>query len=141
MTHRDPAVALPSTCSTILDSRARRVPGWIPDPLELGRQVLDHFAEGMRRAVEARRRLDLHRFVDVGQREVETDALAVVERIYEFLGLELGAELRSAMSSWTRSNRRGSRGEHVYRAEDYGLSDASIRSRFSGYLDEFGGFC
>jgi Sulfotransferase family len=141
MTHRDPVVALPSTCSTVLDSRARRVPGWVPDPLELGRQVLDHFADGMGRAVEARRRLDLHRFIDVGQRQVEADAVAVAERIYGFLGLELGAELRSGMASWARRNRRGSRGDHVYRAEDYGLSGASIRHRFSGYLDEFGGFC
>jgi hypothetical protein len=141
MTHRDPAVALPSTCSTILDSRARRVPGWIPDPLELGRQVLDHFADGMRRAVEARTRLGLNRFVDVGQAEMETDAVAVAERIYGFLGLELDSEVRSAMAGWARRNRRGSRGEHVYRAEDYGLSDASIRRRFSGYLDEFGGLC
>jgi hypothetical protein len=141
MTHRDPAVALPSTCSTILESRARRVPGWLPDPIELGSQVLDHFAEGMRRAVEARRTLGRHRFLDVGQRQVETDAVAVAERVYEFLGLELGQELRTAMASWTQHNRRGSRGEHVYRAEDYGLSVASIRRRFSSYLDEFGGFC
>ena len=141
MTHRDPAVALPSTCSTILDSRARRVPGWEPDPLELGRQMLDHFADGMCRAVEARGRLGPDRFFDVGQREVETDAVGVAERIYEFLGLELGAELRSVMDGWARRNRRGSRGEHVYRAEDYGLSDASIRGRFSGYLDQFGDLC
>jgi Sulfotransferase family len=141
MTHRDPAIAVGSTCSTILDSRARRVPCWVPDRFQLGRQVLDHFADGMRRALEARSSLGAHRFVDLSQREVETDAVAAAERIYGFLGLELGAELRSAMGSWAGLNRRGSQGEHVYRAEDYGLSDASIRGRFSGYLEEFGGFC
>jgi Sulfotransferase family len=141
MTHRDPAVALASTCSTILDSRARRVPRWSPDPLSVGSEVLDHFADGMRRAVEARRTIDPKRFVDVGQRELETDAVAAVERIYGFLGLQFGDELRSVMANWVRLNRRGSRGEHVYRAEDYGLSNTSIRAQFSGYLDEFGTFC
>jgi hypothetical protein len=141
MTHRDPAVALPSTCSTILDSRARRVPGWVADPVELGRQVLDHFSDGMDRAAEARRRVGLHRFVDVSQREVETDAVATAARIYEFIGLGFGPDLRNVMAGWEGQNRRGSRGEHVYCAEDFGLSDTSIRRRFSGYLDEFGTLC
>jgi hypothetical protein len=141
MTHRDPVASVASTCSTILDSRHRRVPGWVPDPIALGQEVLDHFAAGMRLAVETRRALGPDRFVDVAQRDVESDAVSVAERIYAFLGLELGIEVRDAMADWARLNRPGSRGEHRYRADEYGLSERSIRESFAIYLDEFGDFC
>ena len=141
MTHRDPTQAIPSTCSTLLDSRQRRVPDWVSDPLTMGAEVLAHFAAGMRRAIEARAMLGPGRFIDVGQREVESDPGSVAERIYDFLGLDLGPELRDSMVEWAGRNRRGSRGTHRYRSADYGLSEGAIRREFAEYLDEYGRYC
>jgi hypothetical protein len=141
MTHRDPVAALPSTCSTIRHSRELRLPGRSPEPAMFGRAVLEHFAEGMRRALAARATLGEHRFLDVGQPELEADPLGTVERVYDFAGVDLDARLRSAMASWAAGNRRGARGEHRYDGAAFGLTPADIRRAFAEYLDAFGSFC
>lgn len=138
MTHRDPGVAIPSTCSTIEDARQRLIPGWSPEPATFGREVLNHFVVGMDRAIVARAELGEQRFLDVAQHDLETDTVGTAERIYEFLGLHLSPELRSRMDEWAIENRRGARGEHRYSATDYGLTAESIRARFDDYLHRFG---
>jgi hypothetical protein len=71
MTHRDPVVAIASTCSTVAASRAQRTPTWSPGPT-FGRELLDHWAEGLRQALAARQALGERRFVDVVQHELGT---------------------------------------------------------------------
>jgi hypothetical protein len=141
MTHRDPVSIVPSTCRVVLGSRERRLPDWPTDPAELGRQVLEHFLEGVTRARASRAKLDRARFLDVGQKEVESDPIGVAERVYEFAGLDLDRELRAKMVDWAGANQRGSRGENEYRAEEFGLTDAGIRQAFGPYISEFGRFC
>jgi hypothetical protein len=141
MTHRDPVAALPSTCSTILDSRQKRLPDLSTDRVWFGRQMLEHWTDGMRRALDARAVLGEQRFVDVGQHEVEIDPVGTAQRVYDFAGLRLPDDVRDAMARWAAENRRGARGEHRYRASDFGLADDEIRSAFGEYLDRFGGYC
>ncbi|MFC5749835.1 sulfotransferase family protein [Actinomadura rugatobispora] len=138
MTHRDPAVALASACSTVASSQKGAVPARVQDPRDLGRDLLEHFAEGTLRAIAERRRLGEERFLDVGQHEIENDPLGAAERIYDFLGLALTAQVRAAMAAWAAANRRGDRGRHVYAPEDFGLSAERIRRAFGGYIDRFG---
>lgn len=140
MTHRDPVRALPSACSVVRDAQQNALPNSAQDPSALGRDLLEHFAEGTQRAIADRRELGEDRFLDIGQPEFERDPLPVVERIYQFLGLQLADEVRAAMSRWTVENRRGARGEHKYAAQDFGLDDQQIRAAFAGYLDEFADF-
>jgi hypothetical protein len=141
VTHRDPAEALASTCSTVSASMLRRLPAVSVDPCQLGNRLLDHFAEGMRRALKSRATLGSDRFIDVSQGEVEEDPAAMAERIYSFLGMELYPELRAKMVKWADANKRGSRGEHRYRAEDYGLTNEAVRRAFAGYLTEYARLC
>jgi hypothetical protein len=95
----------------------------------------------VRRFLEFRDAVGEDRFVDVGQPELQADPLGVAERIYCFAGLELTDELRTAMAEWSNANQAGSRGEHRYRAEEFGLTDDQIREAFADYLDRFGGYC
>ena len=88
-THRDPALALPSTCSTVLDAWSLVVPSVTVDRPDVGRFVLEHYVVGMQRALAARDELGEHRFLDVGQHEVQHDPIGTAERIYAFLDLEL----------------------------------------------------
>jgi Sulfotransferase family len=138
VTHRDPAVALPSTCSTVIDTWSMLVPTVSVDRDEVGRFLLEHYVEGTRRAIDARTTLGEHRFFDIAQQDVERDAVATAERVYEFLELELRDDVRAAMAAWEKENRRGARGEHVYTAEEFGYTEAGIRDAFSHYLDAFG---
>ena len=141
MTHRDPVVALPSTCSTILDSREKRLPGRPTDHHVLGTQMLEHWADGMRRALDARASLGEQRFIDVGQHEIEIDPVGTAQRVHDFAGSRLQAGERRAMVQWAADNRRGAHGVHRYRAADFGLVDEDIRSAFAEYLDRFGRYC
>jgi hypothetical protein len=141
MTHRDPVAVIPSTCSTIIDSRKKRLPHWDTDPVGLGQDVLQQFTEGLRRAAAARAVVGEHRFLDVGQHELRGNAVAVAERIYDFAGLRPDDSVRTAMAGWGDVNQPGARGEHHYSAREFGLTARSIRQSFAPYLDRFGEYC
>jgi hypothetical protein len=140
VTHRDPLKVIPSACSVIAEHTRMRLPDWTPDR-EFGRRTLAQLLEGVRRAMAARPVIGENRFVDIGQPELNADAVAVAERIYAFAGLELGNDVRTAMARWSEQNRAGSRGDHRYSAEEFGLTDDEICSEFAEYLDRFGAYC
>jgi hypothetical protein len=142
MTHRDPVALIPSTCSVTIEATRKRVPGWTPaDPVAFGREVLDQQAEAVRRAAAARAVIGEARFLDIAQPEMERDPVAVAERIYAFAGLRLDETVRQIMVSWAAGNRRGSRGEHRYTPEEFGLTAATINHAFADYIRAFGKFC
>ena len=85
----------------------------------------------------ARKRIGEERFVDIGQPELNSDAIAVAERIYDFAGLELADEVRRAMEQFGAENRAGARGQHLYSAEEFGLSSGQIREAFADYIDAY----
>ena len=142
VTHRDPAALIPSTCSVMVEARQRRIPNWTPaDPAAFGAEILDHFAEAVRRTAASRSVLGEDRFLDIGQPEMERDPVGAAERIYEFAGLTLTAGVRRKMAAWAEANGRGARGEHRYRAEEYGLTPERIREAFDEYLHDYGAYC
>jgi hypothetical protein len=139
-THRDPVAALASTCSTIAKARRLRTPTWSPDP-EFGTFLVEHWADGIQRAIAARESLQDSRVLDVGQSEIEADPVGVAERAYDFAGLKLDPGVRSGMESWAEANRPGSRPEHRYSLEEYGLTAAAITEAFAPYLERFSSYC
>jgi hypothetical protein len=140
MTHRDPVKVIPSACSVIAEHTRMRLPHWKPDP-EFGRRTLTQLLEGVQRAMAARPVIGEERFIDIGQPELQADPVGVAERIYEFAGLRLDDSVRDAMVSWSAQNQAGSRGEHHYTAEEFGLTAAEIHSEFAAYLERFGDYC
>jgi hypothetical protein len=141
VTHRDPAAVVPSTCSVILSARQRRVPGSWPDPTRFGRETLDYLAVMMKRGIEGRQLLGKDRFLDVSQRQIGSDPVGTIERIYAFAGLELAAEVRRSIEDWAAENQAGSRGAHANTASEFGLSADGIRGAFVEYLDRYGSYC
>jgi hypothetical protein len=139
MTHRDPTAALPSTCSVVYEVRANMFPGFA-NPSSLGEEILVHYAQGMQQAMDARAAIGEHRFIDVSQGQVEEDPVGTAERIYGFAGLELSDDVKVQMHDWAAANRRGSRGAHVYRAEDFGLTNEGIRDTFAEYCLRFAAY-
>jgi hypothetical protein len=135
-THRDPSKTVPSLISF---ATSLFPPGSLAntDVREIGRRIYEHTLEGMRRAVEGRRRLGDARFIDVHQCDVAQDPLGTLARIYQFLDLELVPQVRTAIAHWVESNRVGAYGEHRYAAEQFGLSVAEIRSEYAFYIRRF----
>jgi Sulfotransferase family len=139
MTHRDPVAALPSTCSVVLDARKRVLPGF-EQSSSLGEELVAYFAQGVQQAIDARTEVGEHRFIDVDQDQVEKDPVGTAERIYQFAGLDLCDDVKVKMRDWAAANRRGSRGAHLYTAEEFGLTTDGIRDAFASYRRQFAAY-
>jgi hypothetical protein len=63
--------------------------------------------------------------------------MGTVRRIYDWLGYELTAEVEADIARWQVENRSGAHGTHRYTAEQYGLTDAQLRSDFDEYVSHF----
>lgn len=139
MTHRDPAKVIPSV-ATLVDALA---PPNTLDPAEwrryLGTSLTDRWVEATHRLVEFRDRVGDERFFDLRFREVMTEPLAAMGRLYSWLGEELTPEAAAAMAGWVERNEaeRAAVGPMAYRAEDYELAPGAIRGRFGEYLERF----
>jgi hypothetical protein len=58
---------------------------------------------------------------------------AVVDRIYQFAGLELTPQTRSAMGQWLQANGREKRAVHHYSPGQFGLSEAILQRDYAEY--------
>jgi hypothetical protein len=135
MTHRDPVKAVPSwvsICSALLPAAEGE-----RDLHRLGRALGTHLREGVERAMAARSRLGDDRFLDVHHRRMIADPIGTVRRVYDFLGFELTPAVEQSIRDWSDVNRTGAHGTHRYSAEQFGLSDAQLRSDFTAYTDHF----
>ena len=133
--HRDPAKVLGSVCSLIAYIRS-----WSSDyrdPVELGAEQLAWWAEGMKRAMEFRKKFGDDRFVDVSFADLQTDSVGTVARSYEQLGLEFTAAARAKVIEWAGEHKPGQRGMHSYELSEYGLTEEQVREAFGDYLSTY----
>ena len=137
MTHRDPARVIGSVASlhTMLHVE-RCLPGSV-DKAQVGRRQLALWAEGMRRFLAVRDEIGDARFVDVSNDDVVRRPIETFERIYDHLGMPLGPPLRARLEDYNSRNAPGAFGTHEYTAEEYGLTDATIRAAFKDYGERF----
>jgi len=133
-THRDPAAAIPSLCSTV--RATLKVFGTYIDPADIGRSVVNSFAATMTRAMESRQALR-NTVVDVKYADLERAPLDIVRQLYQRLALELQPAVEQRMTEWLQSHPKHEHGEHRYSLDEFGLSDEEIRERFSSYVDAY----
>lgn len=127
-TRRDPVKLIPSVCSLVYEVRRLAEPE--VSPALVGAQQLEQWLAVMKRTRDTRRRRGGRGFIDIEFDALAADPLAVVRRIYQELGLELGVAAEREMRRWLGANPQGKHGAHRYRAEDFGLSEATIQERF-----------
>lgn len=136
-THRDPAKAVPSLCSLLMKSHPLMDEG----PAEVRRQLLlAREVEKWASAVEdARSVAKVHggQILDVIQRDLHADPMAVIRRIYAFAGLELTPEVAAAMARRVADDPERRHGAHSYDVADYGMTEDAIRARFGDYVQRF----
>jgi hypothetical protein len=135
MTHRDPVKSVPSWASMV--SAIFPPSNGELDLHRLGREVSNHLRVGVERAIAARARIGEARFLDVHHRDLIADPMGEVARIYDFLDLELTADVAHQMRDWQAANRSGAHGAHHYTAEQFGLTDAQLRDDYRFYTDHF----
>ena len=138
MTHRDPVKVLGSVSSLHAMLHTERcLPGAV-DPLTIGPQQLQLWAEGMQRGLAARAGIGEHRFIDVRNDDVVRRPMETFERIYHFLGMPVTPQLQQKLQEYNSRNAPGNFGKHTYTPEEYGLSVEAIRGAFGAYIERFG---
>ena len=85
----------------------------------------------------ARARIGEQHFFDVHHADYVLDPIGILERIYDFLGLQLTAQTRKKMESWHAANASGAHGTHRYTAEQFGLSPAGLRRDYAAYIERY----
>ena len=128
LTDRDPARAVPSWAS--LTEAGMRMHCRTADPVRIGREWLDIWAEAAERARRVRSRHDPARFLDLPYQELTSDPLGTAERIWNDLGEGFDPASRERTLAYTRRDRRKNPGGHRYGLDRYGLSEEEVRAAF-----------
>lgn len=133
-THRDPVLSIPSITSMNYNL-------WITgtdqaDKLAVAKEWSALFANGMRHTLAVRETAN-ERFFDAWFEDTVTKPFQVIEQMYDFLGMTLTDEARSAMQEHRDSNKREDRPLHQYTLEEYGYTEAGIRQQFQAYCERF----
>ena len=129
-TRRDPVVSVASACSLSAEATA----GWSTTFVgeTIGRTQLDLLARSHHAFTEARKRYDSAQFVDVDYQDFVADPVATVRGIYGAFDLGWTTEAEAAVTAIDEESRRGGkRPSHRYSLDDYGLTEADVRSAFS----------
>jgi hypothetical protein len=134
-THRNPVNVLPSLCSLVY--RLRCLYSDQIDPHAIGRWQLEMWAHILERGLEIRRRHDPARFHDVYFTDFQRDPVGTVRGIHEHFGGRFDETSAQRIRHYRAEHPPSRYGRHVYRAEDYGLTDDSIRERFATYTEAF----
>ncbi|MBV7572336.1 sulfotransferase [Pseudomonas sp. PDM32] len=131
LTHREPARTIPSLASFIHTL-------WLlysdkADAEAVGEQWNRRMARALRHAMAVRERMPPERFLDVHFEDTVAEPQAVVERIYQFAGLQLTPQTRSAMAQWLQANGREKRAVHHYSPSQFGLSEEILQRDYAEY--------
>ncbi len=70
-------------------------------------------------------------------REVVSDPIACVEKIYRHFELDLSDEARSRMKSYLAAHPKDEFGVHRYSLAAFGLSEEAVNAAFKGYRERF----
>jgi Sulfotransferase family len=139
LAHRDPGHVLASAARLTELMRAPFTTAI--DRREIGRQVADHWQDGMRRMIELADDPSFplrFRLAHVQYRALVADPIGTIARIYDAFGLELSPEARAAMAAKVAQAPNGGYGKNRYRPEEFGIDPERERARASAYIDRFG---
>lgn len=134
-THRDPVQTIPSAAS--LNRSLWRMSSDDFDEREIGRQWQARMAWAVDRCLASREKIPPQQVADVWFQDALREPLAVVERIYAQFGIPMTPAARESLTTWLQDNRRDKRPPHDYTLEEFGLSEAKIRSDFAAYRKRF----
>ena len=135
LTHRDPLVATTSFLSMI--AHGRGVSSDRVDAHRVADQWVSKIERLMRRSIEARRRADADRFIDVSYYDLLKDPFEELRRIYDRAGISFTQEALQAAEHTAKNNRQHRYGRHEYDLASFGLDKESLDRRLGFYREEY----
>ena len=136
-THRDPVQSMTSYAS--LTSLVRSMGSDHVDRKKIAADWTQRLERVLMHAIGIRRDNEYPDaiFYDMHFSDFVKDQYAVVENIYQALGLEMTSEAAGKMRAFIDDNPKGKHGVHQYTPEEYGVDPNRVRQVFSNYLERF----
>lgn len=127
-THRDPLKTVPSTMSLMWHYAVQTTDQPLREPI---RDVWMHLCEEMdRRCMKVRETMRPDQQMDIQYEEVGGDWHAVMQRIYDFVGMAFTPEAERSIGDWlAASEKENQHGGHKYSLEDFGTTAAEVDAR------------
>ncbi len=132
MTHRDPTDVMVSVADVYLEVGKQFSEGI--DLEYLGRLNVDQWVIGMDRLLDFRDSGREHRFFDIDFRQMQSDPIGEVRRLYGWLGEPVSPAFEEGMTRWWAEN-AATREENVHPDPSaFGLDLDEVRFRFAAYI-------
>ncbi len=136
-THRDPAKAVPSLVSLLMQLHPVFEAGRAEQrgAIMLRREVAK-WSAAVRRADRVRAEHP-GQVLDVRHADFHRDPMRVVEQIYAFIDMNIPEDIRTALARRIEEKPELQRGVHRYDIADYGMSEDEAREPFADYVRRF----
>lgn len=134
--HRDPLLAVASYCS--LSRIARRSFHSEVDPHQVGEQLLPQVVAHANRLMAYRDAHPETPFLDLHYEEFKREPLAVIRRVYAYLGETLTPEIEQTMRTHLAEHPEQPFGQHRYSLEEFGFDRRRVAALFSDYGARYG---
>jgi len=136
-THRDPAKAVPSLVSLLMQMHPLYEAGRVDQRGEvmLQREVAN-WAEAVRRC-DAVRAAHPGKVLDVVHADFHARPMEQIERIYQFIGWDIPEDTRAALARRIEEKPELQHGAHRYSIADYGMTAEEARAPFGDYVERF----
>ncbi len=135
VTHRDP-VNIVTSMATMVAYTARMNVDTV-EPAVLGNYWADRIEVMLRACARDRDLLPAAQTIDVRFDEFMADDLAMVRRIYALADQPFEGPAEAAMAEYLAAHQRGRLGRIDYRADEVGLDEDELRTRFEFYVERF----
>lgn len=136
-THRDPAKAVPSLCSLLMQLHPVMEQGREDQRARIMiRRETAKWAHAVRKA-DAVRHAHPGKVLDVVHADFHADPMGVIERIYGFIAMDLPETTRAAMAQRIAAKPELSHGSHRYDIARFGMKPESVREAFGDYVARF----
>ena len=133
--HRDPLETIPSLASMI--SELWGIYSDAADPKVVGAQWARKFATGMNHTMDVREQMGDERFLDLWFKDTVSQPLQEIQKVYDFIGMELTTEAEEEMRRWQDFNKRESRPSHDYSLEQFGFTEEGLMQQYARYRERF----
>ena len=136
-THRDPAKAVPSLVSLLMNLDPIMEGGRSQQRAEtmLVREVAK-WASSVRKCEAARARHP-GKVLDVVHADFHRQPMAVLERIYDFIGMDIPDDTRAALAQRIEDKPELARGVHRYDIAAFGMTEDEARAPFGDYVQRY----
>jgi hypothetical protein len=136
-THRDPAKAVPSLVALLMQMHPVMEEGRIEQRAEnmLVREVAN-WADAARRCEKVRERHP-GKVLDVIHGDFHREPMAVLDRIYAFIGMDIPDDTRAALARRIEEKPELAHGVHRYDITDYGMTEEEARAPFGDYIQRY----